>query len=105
MTDLSLGMLMLCAKWGQRPFLVRGEMEGGGGVAPGTIGMAGDWLTADQEAAARRGESRGCFTRVVSVERVQRDTWAARMMGVPGWFFDMMEAQDRRSNGGPALDS
>lgn len=53
----------------------------------------------------RGGGNPGIFARVLTVEPVQRGTASASLAGVPPWFFDMIEAQDRRGNGGPALDS
>jgi hypothetical protein len=97
--ELSLSTLTWMTKQGMRPFETRGELEGG------AIGCGLDWLTLPMAAELRAGGgNRGIFTRVLSVEPIERGTQSARMAGVPGWFFDMIEAQDRRSNGGPPLD-
>lgn len=100
MSELSLSTLTLMTKWGMRPFETRGELD------DGAIGCGLSWLTLPMAAELRAGGgNRGIFVRILTVEPVQRDTISARLAGVPAWFFDMMEAQDRRSNGGPPLDA
>ncbi len=100
MSELSLSTLTRMAAWAMRPFDVSGEMEGG------VIGAAHSWLTLPMAAELRAGRGNpGIFVRILSVEPTPRGSQSARMAGVPEWFFDMIEAKDRRSNGGPALDS
>lgn len=87
-------------KQGMRPFEVRGVLE-----ESGAIGAALDWMTPDMASALRSGSgNRGVFARVLTVEPVQRGSQDARFFGLEDWLFDMWEAQDRRSNGGPPLD-
>ncbi len=100
MGELSLSALTRMTAWGMRPFETRGELP------DGRVGCALDWLTLPMAAELRAGGgSRGIFTRVLSVEPVERGTTSARLAGVPEWFFDLIAAQDRRSNGGPPLDA
>jgi hypothetical protein len=99
MGELSVSTLTHLAARGMRPFETRGELPGG------AIGCALDWLTLPMAAELRAGGGcRGIFTRVLTVEPVERGTTSARLAGVPEWFFDMIAAQDRRSNGGPPLE-
>lgn len=103
MTDLSVATLTRMTAWGLRPYHVWGELPADG-VPAGTIGLALDWMTPAMANSLRHpGASRGIFLRVTEVKPVGRGTQSARMAGVPDWFFDIVEAQDRRSNGGPPL--
>lgn len=100
MGELSLSSLTHMAKHGMRPFELTGLLE------DGARGGALHWCTLSMAAALRAGGGNpGIFTRILSVEPVPRGSPAARLAGVPEWFFDMIAAQDRRSNGGPPLDS
>lgn len=100
MPDLSLSSLTRMAAWAMRPFELTGLLP------DGARGAAHSWLTLPMAAELRAGRGNpGIFVRILSVEPMPRGSQSARMAGVPEWFFDMIEAQDRRSNGGPPLDS